>query len=110
MAANWLTANDPRLADLWPAALDHSEESLEVYLEAAAGQCEEYLGEQRLALAEVTPSNWLLAQALQARSLATSAAVNHDGEIGSFGDSFSVFPMDWKVRNLLRPKTTIGIA
>lgn len=107
----WLTADDARLAALWPGAFDFDETVRGVYLDAARVQCEEYLGADRLAAAGLDiPSNWVLAQVQQARSLSMAATVNSNDELGGFGETFAIFPMDWKVINLLRPKQPLGIA
>lgn len=106
----WLTVDDPRLLTLWPGALDFDEAARGIYLDSARTQCEEYLGAARVTAAGSIPSTWVLAQAMQARALSMSAAVNQAGELGGFGETLAIFPMDWKVTNLLRPRQPLGTA
>lgn len=110
----WLTKDDGRLVDFWPQSVDvASETALVNYLDAARIQCETYLGPARVQAAEAAgeiPPNWIIAQAMQAKALATSPFVNQDDGLGGFGETVSIFPMDWKVQNLLRPRGGMSTA
>lgn len=58
---------------------------------------------------DVVPARYRQAQLMQARALWNSGHVNSDGNLGSEGGfTVTVFPMDWTVKNLLRPKRAIG--
>lgn len=98
----WLTAKDEKTSELWPGAFDLTESELETYLEAARVQCEAFAP----ALPENTepPANYILAQALQARAIARATIAGSGDTLGGYGDTVTVFPMDWTVKNLLRPK------
>jgi len=50
------------------------------------------------------PERFVLAQVFQARALYRSALAGSGDAIGADGLSVTVFPMDWTVKNLLRPK------
>ncbi|MGN8245291.1 hypothetical protein ACTHAM_002410 [Cellulomonas soli] len=82
------------------------------YLSSAYDQCLAFLPHARDALTgelvpvvpDPVPDRLRLAQIMQARALyngAVSGPNDQQGE-GSFG--VTVFPMDWTVKNLLRPK------
>ena len=101
--AAWLTAaTDPRLPDLWDGAADLTTAGLELILAAAREQCEAYGPAQ--ADPDVIPSGWVIAQVLQARSLVRAGFVGSNDQAGGYGDTVTVYPMDWQVKNLLRPK------
>ncbi|ROP64695.1 hypothetical protein [Curtobacterium sp. ZW137] len=72
-------------------------------LESAKDQC--------LAFApavDIVPARYRQAQLMQARALWNSGHVNSDGALGGGDLTVTVFPMDWTVKNLLRPKRAIG--
>ena len=100
----WLvTASD--LADYWPTyASEATDEEIESLLESARIQCEEYA--PTLAVGAAVPENYRRGQALQARALWRSQNANASDGIGGDGLAVAVFPMDWTVKALLRPKTT----
>lgn len=50
------------------------------------------------------PSRYVQAQLSQARNLLNSARMNPEGAIGGDGFSFSPFPLDWVIRQTIRPK------
>lgn len=82
------------------------------YLSAAHEQCLAFLPHARDELTgvlapvvpEPVPGRFVLAQVMQARALYRSALAGSDNEIGPDGIAVTVFPMDWTVKNLLRPK------
>ncbi|WP_324650997.1 hypothetical protein [Georgenia sp. H159] len=86
----------------WPDAPYLEDYDVEGLLTSARVQCEEYA--PALDEAAVVPENWRLAQAMQARALYRSALAGDNNQIGAEGFTVTVFPMDWVVRNLLRPK------
>lgn len=98
----WITTgDDERLADLWPGSVDLTDTALELVLAAAAEQCQAYA--PTLPEGEDTPSRYVLAQVLQAKGLATAGYTGPSDSLGG-EDGVTVYPMDWQVRNLLRPR------
>jgi hypothetical protein len=73
-------------------------------LDAAREQCLEFAPET----AGLVPLRFRQAQLLQARSLWQSGSVSQDGALGGGEMSVTVFPMDWTVKALLRPKRAVG--
>lgn len=88
----------------WPEA---STEDERVYrlLHTARIQCEQFAPDY----AGRAPETYRQAQLLQARALWASGAVSQGDQFGDgAGLSVTVFPMDWTVKNLLRPKRGVG--
>lgn len=113
--APWISADDiDLLEDIWIGALEIEPEARSLYLEAARDQCLAFLGRgesEPLALPDPLPRRYLLAQALQAKALSLSAYASQSDSIGGpIGEGVTVFPMDWKVKNLLRPTMGVSIA
>lgn len=98
----WLTSEDPRLPELWPGSLDLAPEIVEIYLDAARAACEEFA--PVLASPEEPPTHYVIAQAYQARAVARAALAGGQDQIGADGFGVTVFPLDWTVKQLLRPK------
>lgn len=99
----WITdPEDDRLAVLWPGAVDIEPEGLEFVLQVAGLQCAEFAPE--LPVGAEIPENWVAAQVLQARALVRAGAVGSGDQGGGYGEAVTLFPMDWQVKNLLRPK------
>jgi len=102
----WITdPDDPRLAVLWPGSEDYVQDDgtslLGFPLHNARIQCEAFAP----ALAEdaPVPENYVAAQVLQARALLRAGIVGDGDHNGIPGEGVVVFPMDWTVKNLLRP-------
>lgn len=97
--SNWATLTEAR--SLWADAPDE-DEVLDLALDAAQEQCEAFapaLGE-----GAPVPAGYTLAVVTQARSVyRASALANQDGGIGPDGLVIRTFPLDWQVRQLLRP-------
>lgn len=98
----WLTANDPVLAIYWPGATSLSDDELAPLLASAQIQCEAYA--PALDDAVMVPDNYRHGQALQARALYRSGIAGSGDQIGMDGMAVTVFPMDWTVKALLRPR------
>ena len=86
---------------------------LATYLASAYTQCVEYLPHTRdpqtceLVLEEpdTIPRTWVQAQVLQAAGLyRATIASGSSGQAGIDGQAITLYPMDWQVRNLLRPR------
>lgn len=95
----WLTLEQTR--QRWPdAPLDLT--YLWNILKSAKIQCIDYA--PALGIGDPVPANYLQAQLMQARAIFTSFIANQNDNIdGQF--PVRVFPMDWNVKALLRPKT-----
>jgi len=82
------------------------------YLRAAHVQCLDFLpheidpvaGELGPTIPNPVPDTYVLAQIMQARALYRSMLAGSGDAIGADGLSVTVFPMDWTVKNLLRPR------
>ena len=75
-------------------------------LDSAKTQCIEYA--PALAANAVIPANYLQAQVMQARALYQSVIANQNDNIGVEGFTVRVFPLDFTIRALLRPKKAIA--
>lgn len=108
-ASVWLDPTDDDDLDLivsvWsdaPAGED-TEAVLALYMGAAQQQCLDYL-DRELEDDVVIPDNWKLALIMQTRALWQATAVNPRDQIGEGEFQVTVYPMDWTVKNLLRPR------
>ena len=99
----WISgSDDPRLVVLWPGAEDYEDGDLDFPFEVARIQCTRFA--PALAEGSAVPDNYVAAQVMQARALARAGIVGSGDQAGGYGDVVTVFPMDWNVKNLLRPK------
>lgn len=55
------------------------------------------------------PTNYVQAQAMQARNVWNSANVDTSGDIGDGTYALRPHPLDWQIKQILRPKTVMGI-
>ena len=74
------------------------------YLQAAYEQCVAYLPPELFPESGTIPQRWIQAQIMQARALHRSTVTGSGDQMGGDGYTVTVFPMDWTVKNLLRPK------
>lgn len=96
----------------WADGLALDEDDLARYLGAAHTQCVDFLpyttdpttDVQTPVIPDPVPDTFVLAQVFQARALYRSALAGGENAIGADGLSVTVFPMDWTVKNLLRPR------
>ncbi|MFT4296526.1 MAG: hypothetical protein QM582_14050 [Micropruina sp.] len=100
---SWITeSTDPRLRVLWPGAEDYGD-GLEWPLQVAITQCATFA--PALADDAPVPTNWVAAQVLQTRALVRAGVVGDGDRAGiDGGETVALFPMDWTVKNLLRPR------
>lgn len=100
----WVTSpDDPRLVVLWAAGVDYPEEDgLGFVLNVARTQCAEFA--PTLGPDDPIPDHYVAAQVMQARALVQAGIVGPGDQAGGYGDAVTVFPMDWAVKNLLRPR------
>jgi hypothetical protein len=75
-------------------------------LDAAKLQCVAYA--PALAVGAVIPVNYLHAQLMQSRALLQSVLANQQDNVGVDGFQVRVFPLDFTIRALLRPKKAFG--
>lgn len=94
----------------WPDAAEMDVEDLGTVLQAAYEQCLAFLPHKRVDGVLVpnvptpVPSRFRLAQIMQARAVWRSLKARSGDDMGMGEMSVTVFPMDWTVKNLLRPK------
>ncbi len=110
--AEWLTAEDADIEDvlayLWTDAPVEEPKVLGIYLGAAKAACIAYAPE----LPEGTegiPDEWVLAQAMQARNAYNAGGApvgGGDASGGAYG--IATYPLDWHVKQLLRPQRAVG--
>lgn len=101
--ASWLSLEQAR-AQWADAPLDDI--FLYQILDSAKVQCIEYA--PALAANAVIPLNYLQAQVMQARALYQSVIANQNDNVGIEGFAVRVFPLDFTIRALLRPKKAIA--
>jgi len=100
-----LNGSDERLAELWPGSVDLTEDALELVLAAAAEACEDFQPKTATANdSDTLKASWVMAQILHAKGLARAGFVGASDQTGFPGETVTVYPMDWQVKNLLRPK------
>jgi len=75
-------------------------------LDTAKAQCIEYA--PALPLGAVVPARYVQAQLTQARALYQSTIANQNDNVGIEGFAVRVFPLDFTIRAMLRPKKAIG--
>jgi hypothetical protein len=99
----WLVDGD-QLEPYWPEWTGQAREA-EAILSAAADQCAAFAPDPGGTQDVQVPERFKLAQVMQARALYRAGLVRQDNQIGVDGQTVTVFPMDWQVKALLRPKT-----
>jgi hypothetical protein len=99
--ATWITPQEARTEPYWPMCDVEGDDELETLLTSAQEQCELYAP----ALPDGSvPYRFRLAVVMQARALYRASIAGSGDQIGADGLTVTVFPMDWTVKNLLRPK------
>lgn len=99
----WLTLETAR-AQWSDAPLD--DVFLHQILETAKAQCVAYA--PALLLGAQVPVTYLQAQLLQSRAIYQSVIANQQDSVGVEGFQVRVFPLDFTIRAMLRPKRAIG--
>lgn len=100
------TADADLISKVWADA--PIEPTLTVLLDAAETQCACFAGVTELPTVEQEQGRYKMALLLQARSLQRSSLTGGNDQIG--GEfPVTVFPMDWTVKNLLRPTTGVPV-
>lgn len=90
----------------WPDAEHIPDASLWDILEVAKGQIIAFA--PPLAEDAPIPVEWRTAQRVQSRNIWNAARVAPDGTTGQDDFVIRPFPLDWHVRQILRPKRAIG--
>jgi hypothetical protein len=99
----WLTLEQTR--SKWSdAPLD--DVFLREILDTAKAQCVAYA--PTLALGAQVPVTYVQAQLLQSRAIFQSVIANQQDSVGVEGFQVRVFPLDFTIRAMLRPKRAIG--
>lgn len=108
--ADWLTDASPALATLWPNVDLVEPEALDLYLDAAKSECLAFAldDDETPPAAGAVPSEWVIAQALHARNKYNASAAGPDGQNDGSGYGLTSFPLDWQVKQLLRPQRAVG--
>lgn len=97
----WASLEDARTAWIDAETMDDAE--LLGYLQAAYEQCVAFAPALADDVDEV-PARYIRAQVQQARALWRSLSAGDDNGLGPDGLTVTVFPMDWTVKALLRPR------
>ena len=99
----WIVyADDPRLKTLWPGSQDEDSDDIEFPLYCSRIQCEAFA--PAIPEGQEAPENYVAAQVLHARSLVRSGIAGSGDTTGIGTETVTVFPMDWTVKQLLRPR------
>jgi hypothetical protein len=100
----WHSVESIRLE--WPDAEHIPDASLWEILEVAKDQVLEFA--PVLAAGVSIPVTWRTAQRVQSRNIWNAARVAPDGTAGMDDFVIRPFPLDWHVKQILRPKRAIG--
>ena len=98
----WITdPTDPRIGVLWPGGEDYGDD-LAFPLTVARHECVEFAP----ALAEdaPVPAHYVAGQVLQCRALVRAGVVGSGDQTGGYAETVTLFPLDWTVKQLLRPR------
>lgn len=98
--AEWHTLTTAR--EQWPDAAGIGDEQLEELLTVARLAVLAYA--KVLEDDEDPPENYRYAQLMQAQNVWNSSEASPSGDFDSSGYGLTTFPLDWAVRQVLRPK------
>jgi len=106
---SWLTPSD--LSDEWADVGRIDFPMLKRFLDVARDQVIAYAPrrfrqqvEEHGILDVDVPESYALAQFRQAQNLYRASVADTDGQIGDEGFAITVYPLDWHVKNLIRPR------
>lgn len=97
----WVTLT--QASELWPDADVLSDDVLAVWLLSAYEECHAFA--PALADGAPVPESWRVAQVMQARAAYRALKAGGGDQVGPDGFAVTVYPLDWQVRQKLRPKT-----
>lgn len=100
----WASLADARAE--WADAVTMDDPELERYLQAAYEQCVEFAPELDDGQTLI-PARLVQAQVMQARAIWRAVKAGDGDQIGPDGLTVTVYPMDWTVKNLLRPRRAV---
>lgn len=99
----WHTVDSIRDGEQWPDSINLTDDALQDLLDTAQVQCQAYAPQ----VAGTVPVNYRQAQLLQARNLWQAVKKDNGDQIGADGFAVRVYPLDWVVQGILRPKTGV---
>jgi hypothetical protein len=103
-SSGWLTIDQARA--MWVNGAPESDGDLFRLLVVARTQVEAFA--PALAVGATVPEHYRLGQSMQARNIWNAATVSPStGDMEMGGMSFVVHPLDWTVKQLLRPKRAV---
>lgn len=106
-AGGWHTLDSARL--IWPDAEHLSDVQLFELLNIARTDCMAFA--PALLEGDIVPDSYRRAQLMQAANIMNSSAVDPaTGEDGGTSYALKPFPLDWQIKQLLRPRTGKPIA
>lgn len=107
--ATWYTVEEAQddWAD-WPRQDDDGTDLLESYLAAAKEAVLAYAPVVETPLVDI-PDGYRIAQLLQARNIWNSGKATPTGDFDGGQYSLTTFPLDWQVRQLIRPKRGVPV-
>lgn len=97
----WVTTEQAEA--LWADAAHLDPDVLALLLESAHADCVAFLPTMT-ADPDPIPASWKLAEVYQARSRYNAVLAAGDDQVGADGQTITTFPLDWQIRQLLRPK------
>jgi hypothetical protein len=99
--SQWLSLSAAR--DKWADAPDADVELFEL-LDGARVACEDFAP-----AVDVIPNAYRTAQRLQAKAIWGASRATTDNRVGEGQYAVTVYPLDWNVKQLLRPKTGVPV-
>lgn len=102
----WHTLDSAR--EQWRDSVDIEDDQLWELLEVAKHQCLEYA--PAIAVGAAVPISYRKAQLMQARNVWNAARVDpSSGAIGDDSFALTPFPLDWTIKQVLRPKRAVPV-
>lgn len=101
--AKWYDSST--IQNVWREARTMHESELDELLAVAREECEEFAYPEDVADPSNIPARVALAHRLHAQAIWNSQKTSgRDDDVTLSGQSVTVYPMDWQVKNHLRPK------
>lgn len=102
----WVDPDADTVERHWPDAVTEAPETLASLLRTAWESCEAYA--PKLAEGAPVPERYKLAQILQAKALWAMQRQGPGDQFNDQGYSVAIYPLDARIRQLLRPKRPFG--